>query len=288
MPTGTGKTETMLSILVSACCTRVLVIVPTDALRTQLAEKFTTLGVLKLQGARILGGGSLHPSVCLLRHIPTTPEEVNALFARAHVIVTTSSIAGSSEPDVQSAMATQCSHLFIDEAHHAEAPTWSTFKDRFSGKRVLQFTATPFRDDGKPLDGDIVYVYPLKKAQAEGYFKPIRFLKVVEFDPNRADEAIATKAIAQLKADYDKGHILMARVETVGRAETIFEIYKRFAPEIEVVQLHTGIKGVRAREEARRRLLKKQARIVVCVDMLGEGFDLPELKVLSLYLCRRS
>src|SRR5688572_10304080 len=38
MPTGTGKTETMLSILVSACCQRVLVIVPTDALRTQIAE----------------------------------------------------------------------------------------------------------------------------------------------------------------------------------------------------------------------------------------------------------
>ena len=35
MPTGTGKTETMLSILVSAGCRRLLVVVPTDALRTQ-------------------------------------------------------------------------------------------------------------------------------------------------------------------------------------------------------------------------------------------------------------
>ena len=33
MPTGTGKTETMLSILVSARCERLLVVVPTDALR---------------------------------------------------------------------------------------------------------------------------------------------------------------------------------------------------------------------------------------------------------------
>ena len=44
MPTGTGKTETMLSILVSARCERVLVVVPTDALRTQIADKFLTLG----------------------------------------------------------------------------------------------------------------------------------------------------------------------------------------------------------------------------------------------------
>ena len=288
MPTGTGKTETMLSILVSACCPRVLVIVPTDALRTQIAEKFLTLGVLKIQGATILGAGSLHPLVCMLRHIPTTTAEVDELFSRAHVIVTTSSIAGSCEPDVQKAMAAQCSHLFIDEAHHAEAPTWSTFKDRFTEKRVLQFTATPFREDGKPLDGEIVYVYPLIKAQAEGYFRPIRFLKVVEFDPNRADAAIATKAIDQLRADYDKGHILMARVETVARAEKVFGIYKQLAPDLEVVQLHTGIKGVRAREEARQKILTKEARIVVCVDMLGEGFDLPELKIAAFHDIRKT
>ena len=45
MPTGTGKTETMLSILVSKRCPRLLVIVPTDALRTQIADKFLTLGI---------------------------------------------------------------------------------------------------------------------------------------------------------------------------------------------------------------------------------------------------
>jgi superfamily II DNA or RNA helicase len=288
LPTGTGKTETMLSILVSALCNRVIVIVPTDALRTQLAEKFLTLGVLKAQGARILAESSLHPSVCMLRHIPATPDEVDNLFTRAHVIVTTSSIAGSCAADVQMAMAAQCSHLFIDEAHHAEAPTWTAFKTRFADKCVLQFTATPFREDGKPLDGELIYVYPLKKAQLEGYFKPIRFLKVIQFDPNRADEAIAKKAIEQLRTDYDKGHILMARVETVTRAEKVFEIYKRLAPDIEIVQLHTGVKGVGAREEVRRRILTKQARIVVCVDMLGEGFDLPELKIAAFHDIRKT
>ena len=58
-------------------------------------------------------------------------------------------------------MATHCPYLFIDEAHHAEAPTWSAFKERFRGRRILQFTATPFREDGRPLDGDIIFKYPL-------------------------------------------------------------------------------------------------------------------------------
>ena len=98
-------------------------------------------------------------------------------------------------------MAAQCSHLFIDEAHHAEAPTWSAFKRPVRSRRVLQFTATPFREDGKPLDGKLIYVYPLRKAQAENYFKPIRFVNVVEFDPNGLGRSDRREAIEQLRAD---------------------------------------------------------------------------------------
>lgn len=45
MPTGTGKTETMLAAFCHSP-KRTLVIVPSDALRTQIADKFATLGVL--------------------------------------------------------------------------------------------------------------------------------------------------------------------------------------------------------------------------------------------------
>lgn len=288
MPTGTGKTETMLSVLVSASCSRVLVVVPTDALRTQIAEKFLTLGLLKQHGVAILGEKAMYPVVLVLRHIPTNWTEVDDLFSRAHVIVTTSSIVGSCSPEVQEAMAARCSHLFIDEAHHAEAPTWSEFKDRFSMKRVLQFTATPFREDGKPVDGKIIYAYPLRKAQAEGYFKPIRFVSVVEFDPNRADEVIAARAIEQLRADLDKGHVLMARVDTVPRAEKVFKIYDKLAHDLNPVQLHTGLKGIRVRDQVRRKILMKEARIVVCIDMLSEGFDFPELKIAAFHDIRKT
>jgi superfamily II DNA or RNA helicase len=118
-----------------------------------------------------------------------------------------------------------CPYLFIDEAHHAEAPTWSKFKNRFKAKRVVQFTATPFREDGRLLDGQIMYKYPLKKAQDEGYFKPIRFEPVVEFDPKKADAKIANKAVERLREELRKGHILMARVGNVTRAKEVFELY---------------------------------------------------------------
>ena len=287
MPTGTGKTETMLSILVSMKCEKLLVIVPTDALRTQLAEKFLTLGVLKLPGCAVLKESARTPIVSTLQHMPSTPGEVDRIFTRAQVIVTTSHIAGQCERAVQERMAAHCPYLFIDEAHHAEAPTWSAFKERFRGRRVLQFTATPFREDGRPLDGDIIFKYPLKLAQQEGYFAPIRFEPVVEFNTKRVDRAIAEKSIARLRLDRDKGHILMARVEDVSRAKAVYDIYSQHA-EFNPVQLHTGIKSVKRREEIRQQIISGQSRIVVCVDMLGEGFDLPELKIAAFHDIRKT
>ncbi len=43
LPTGTGKTETMLSLLVSERIEKLLIVVPTDQLRTQTAQKFISL-----------------------------------------------------------------------------------------------------------------------------------------------------------------------------------------------------------------------------------------------------
>ncbi len=287
MPTGTGKTETMLSALVSARCSRLLVVVPTDALRTQIAQKFLTLGVLKEPGCAVLSEGARLPIVAVLRHIPRSTDDIDSVFARSQVIITTSSIAGQCSAAVQERMAELCPYLFIDEAHHAEAPTWSAFKARFRERRILQFTATPFREDGKPLDGDIIFKYPLKKAQQEGYFTPIRFSPVVEFNRKRSDTAIARRAVETLRAESDKGHILMARVDSVARAEQVFDIYRQF-PEFNPVQLHTGIKSTRERDAIREQVIRGHSRIVVCVDMLGEGFDLPELKIAAFHDIRKT
>ena len=228
MPTGTGKTDTMLSILVTRPCERLLVVVPTDALRTQLTDKFLTLGVLKQTGSYVptqverennfqgalLSESAERPVVCSLEHIPQTVAEVDDLVQRAQVIVTTSNIAGQCSTEVQERLAESIPYLFIDEAHHVEAPTWRRFKERFHERQVVQFTATPFREDDQPLDGDIVYKYPLLKAQREGYFRPIRFESVLSFDPTRADEAIVAKAIERLREELHLGHIVMARVDS--------------------------------------------------------------------------
>lgn len=287
MPTGTGKTETMLSVMISTPCPKVLVVVPTDALRTQVAGKFLTLGILKDEDCRVLLTQALYPVVGVMKRIPKDVAEVDYLFGRCHVVITTSQIAGQCLGPVQERMASHCSFLFIDEAHHIAAPTWAAFRNKFAARKILQFTATPFREDDKPVDGKIIFKYPLKKAQEEGYFKPIRFKPVVEFDPAKADRAIAERAVAQLREDAAYNHILMARVGSVDRARQVFAIYAQYE-KFNPVQIHTGIKSIKEREQIRRKILGGESKIVVCVDMLGEGFDLPELKIAAFHDIRKS
>lgn len=285
MPTGTGKTDTMISILVATGCERLLVVVPTDALRTQIAEKFLTLGILP--ATEVVSEAALPPVVGMLERRPSGVEDIDLLFARCNVVVTTMAIAGRCPPEVRARMAVQCTHLFIDEAHHAEAPTWQVFRDAFRDRRIVQFTATPYRNDGKPIGGRIIFNYRLRRAQEEDYFRPIRFKGIYEFNPERADAAIAEAAVEQLRMDFDLGHIVMARVRSISRAAEVLRIYEDY-PEFNPVAIHTGIPAGPQRERIRQQILSGEARVVVCVDMLGEGFDLPELKIAAFHDVRKS
>lgn len=288
MPTGTGKTETMLATLVTAMCPRVLVLVPTDALRRQVAEKFLTLGVLMHPSSVVLEPGVVRPVVGTLTRRPSGAAEVDEFFGHCNVIVMTSALAGRCEQEVQDRMAELCSDLFIDEAHHAEAPTWKQFKSYFKSRarRILQFTATPFREDGLPLDGKIIYVYPLRLAQQEGYFRQIHFRPVYAFNQTRADRDIAAKVIEELRADQTGKHVAMARVSTTARATEVLNIYKALGL-YNPVMLHSTMPK-QDLEQSRRSLERGQTRIVVCVDMLGEGFDMPELKIAAFHDLRKS
>jgi superfamily II DNA or RNA helicase len=214
MPTGTGKTEVMVATALAVQCETVLVVVPSDALSSQTARKFELLGVLRSIG--VVPAHFLFPVVATMRGIPKEDSDLE-IFDSCNVIVATMSALSGASHSILNSIADRCTHLFIDEAHHALAATWNDLRKRFSEKLVLQFTATPFRRDGKRMEGEIVYNYPLAKAQAEDYFRPIRFEQVWEWDSDSADSAIAKVAINRLREDLanQHDHILMARAETI-------------------------------------------------------------------------
>lgn len=283
MPTGTGKTETMLSLLVLNRCRKLLVIVPTNALREQISDKFITFGILKKLEA--LRENALHPVVGILKTRFKNANEASEFFEKCNVVVATANILAGFSDDIFAVFTDRLSHIFIDEAHHAEAASWFKIRDKFKGKRILQFTATPYRNDGKRSKAEIIYSYPLKKAQKEGYFKQIKLIPISEYNEKIADKAIAEKAIEILREDRKKyPHILLARVSSKKRADEVFAIYQE-CKDFNVAKIYSGIAN---QDGIKQSIINKEIQIIVCVDMLGEGFDLPELKIAAFHDVKKS
>jgi superfamily II DNA or RNA helicase len=285
MPTGTGKTETMIALLVAERISRLLVLVPSDALREQVVTKFEQLGVLQQLG--IIAPTALRPAVGRLDH-SFTSVELAAEFAEAcNVIVATPNVLKACGPEALEAITSACSHLFVDEAHHVAATTWSEVRERFSDKPVTQFTATPFREDGRHLGGQLVYAFPLRKAQEQGYFSRINYTSVIDF--NDIDRSVATAAIAQLRKDIEAGHdhIMMARAETIPRVQELLPLYQELAPDLNPVIINSRM-SKRNQKASHAALADRSSRIVICVNMLGEGFDFPSLKVAAVHDPKKS
>ena len=287
MPTGTGKTETMLSLLIAQRCPRLLMVVPSDPLRTQIAEKFITLGHLQKIDFGVIKPTAIKPIVGVLCENFKTTEELLTYMQKCNVIVTTMDLISNGSTELQATLSHNVSHIFIDEAHHVKAPTWQHFRSLCPKEKIIQFTATPFRNDGQNLDGKFIFNYSLKKAQEDGYFKKIELLQVNEWDNTKADQAIVDVAIERLRSDLEHyDHILMARCNTQAKADAVYKLYQAY-PEFNPVVIHTGLTKTE-REEAKRKILSKKAKIIVCVDMLGEGFDLPNLKIAAFHNIRKS
>lgn len=284
MPTGTGKTETMLSILIANQCKKVLITVPSDALREQLANKFLTLGILKKYG--IVDNACHTPRVAIIKEGMNDIEDWCNIIDQSNVIVTTMALISSADPMVHDLLHSKISHLFIDEAHHSEAATWDSFINGFAKEKVTLFTATPFRNDGKKLKGNYIYRFSLRDAQEQGYYKPITLIPFREYNESLSDAKIAQIAVEKLRADIAQGydHIVMARCSTKKRALEVFEYYKTHE-DLSPIVIYTGIPKAKSILE---NIKSKKHKIIVCVNMLGEGFDLPEMKIAAIHDAKQS
>lgn len=284
MPTGTGKTETMLATLISNCCKKLLVSVPSDSLRTQIADKFITLGLLKEYG--IVDTSCINPIVGIVKRGFNSTQDLKDFVDKCNVVVSTMDLLTGFSTEQKALLSSSFSHFFVDEAHHSEARTWKELINEFDKEKVFLFTATPFRNDGQSLQGKQIFNFSLRKAQEQKYYKKINYLPIREYNKKFADEKIAEKAVEQLKADLGEGfkHIIMARCKDKKRAKEVFEYYKDYT-EFNPVLVYTGIARLDNTIEAIKR---KEHSIIVCVNMLGEGFDLPSLKIAAIHDERQS
>ena len=246
LPTGTGKTETLLLTILTKRPKKTLVLVPTDPLREQTFDKACTWGRLRDLG--VLPDNSVsYPVVGKLAKSFRSYEAAECFFQSCQIVVATVSMIHRLEANPHTAanfesLLRDYELVVVDEAHHLGAAIWKKVRDRLSDRLVVQFTATPFRQDGKHMGGEILYTYPLALAQSEQYFSTIHFRPICNFDTSRSDRELAEDAVDQLRHDLSNGldHALFARAKTKERANILIDIYRELASDLNPVVIHTG------------------------------------------------
>jgi superfamily II DNA or RNA helicase len=207
--------------------------------------------------------------------------------------------------------------IIIDEAHHQKAETYQRIIEFFTDAKIIGLTATPFRSDGKKVEGKNVYTYHFRDAIKNGYIRNIKISNVTpqEIELSFSDESnktyalddivrmkeeawfrqgialsqdccdsIARKAVEklnELKKDFPKSnHQIIAAAMSIRHAREFVK------PAFEKTGLRVGIVSSEHSDTNDATLIKlKQGKIdvIINVGMLGEGFDHSHLGVAAIF-----
>lgn len=207
--------------------------------------------------------------------------------------------------------------IIIDEAHHQKADTYQEIIKFFANAKIVGLTATPFRSDGKKVDGKNIYTYHFRDAIKNGYIRNIKVSNVTpqEIELSFSDDknqtyklediikmkddawfrqgialsqdccdSIARKAhekLEQLKKDFPNcGHQIIAAAMHIRHAREFVK------PAFEKLGLKVGLVSSEhstTNDETIAKLKQGKIDVIINVGMLGEGFDHNKLGVAAIF-----
>lgn len=204
--------------------------------------------------------------------------------------------------------------IIVDEAHHLPAPQWKDIISKFQDHaKVIFFTATPYRTDGKPITDSITtfgFAHQLKDSVAvrDGIIRDIHFhdnLIKFEIDERRPYdskspfhdqyiEAVVNKVI-DCTLSKDKicplpaqgPHCAMLIAASKQDAEEIATLCREKAPDLVVEHIHSSMPQ-REYKAVMKKINNNEVRILVIVKKLLEGFDYPRVSVAGIVTRIRS
>lgn len=186
-------------------------------------------------------------------------------------------------------------HVILDECHHAPASTYRELLAAYPGAFHLGLSATPCRLDGRGFDGiydEMVVAAQTHELLKAGYLAAPRVyshpdapdvsdLRAVRGDypaaevARRVDRAALVGDIVEHWKRLGGGHRTVAFAASVPHAEHIRDAFARSGVAAEAL---SGRSRAAAREGALARLKSGDTRVLVVVDVVSEGWDLPEVK----------
>jgi excisionase family DNA binding protein len=210
--------------------------------------------------------------------------------------------------------------IIVDEGHHAAAASWQKVFRRFPSAKIISMTATPFRSDALPLQGDVIYKYPFARAMVNGFIKNIQsrsiapeelyftyrddvrrhtleevlllreeqwFRHGVALSPecNRHIVEASIQRCEGMRAQTGIQHQIIAAACSIDHARQVRALYEECG--YRAAEIHSDM-DPDDRDAVIERLRLGQLDCIIQVQMLGEGFDHPRLSVAAIFRPFRS
>ncbi len=282
MPTGTGKTAVLMMCPFVLKAKRVLVISPSKLVRNQIAKGFSALQPLTSMG--VINSDPAILRIKEQKKVISSDQDWIDLEPFDIVVSTPNCVSPGIEGIAHSAN-DFFDLILIDEAHHTPAKSWNDILNHYNTSKAILFTATPFRRDKKDIPGKIVYNYPISLAYEEGIFGKMEFVPVEAEVGN--DIAIALKCEEVFNAEPEGiVHYIMVRTDSKKRAHQLEEIYSANTS-LRLKLVHSGL-SAKYVDGTLSDLRNGNLDGIICVDMLGEGFDFPNLKIAAIHAPHKS
>jgi superfamily II DNA or RNA helicase len=316
LPVGCGKSGCIAISPFAFGARRALVIAPGVNIAGQLARDFDpTNAQMFYQKCRILTRPP-YPEPVEIRGTTTNQSDLR----EADVVITNiGQLQGEENRWLQALPADFFDLILFDEGHHSVASTWVALKEKFPAARIVNFSATPLRADGRMMAGRIIYSYPIFRAIQEGYVKR---LKAVQLNPRtlryvrQEGEAEITVALDEVRKlgeeDADFRRSIVTSTETLNTIvdASLRELnalrqaagenrLKIIASALNYAHCRQIVEAYRARGRradyvhsmeqgaANRKVLERleahELDVIVQVRKLGEGFDHPHLAVAAVF-----
>lgn len=276
MPTGSGKTLVIMITPYLLRVKRVLIITPSVMVRGQICERFKDTNYF--EKINCFANLKSPPNIKQIKKSISSDENIEELKAHDVVVSTPNCIypmlAINPDKDIFDL-------IIFDEGHHSAAKTWSSIINYFDSAKKIIFTATPYRRDKKEIEGDIIYNYPLAKAYQDKIFGEVEFHPIKASNNNDIQLAKSAERIFNKDKALGLEHCIFVRTNSMKHAKELDEIYK-INTNLKLSKIDSS-NTVTYAKSIIKKMSNKELDGIICVNMLGEGFDFPNLKIAVIH-----
>ena len=317
IPTGCGKTGLMAITPFGVARGRVLVVTPGVVVNEGVLESLdpSSPDNFWLKHNVLFNGYDLPAVVRFRSDLPDSPLHMADMVV-ANIQQTMSRNRGSL---VNRVAPDFFDTIIVDEGHHAPAESWRYLFRYFSEAKKVLVTGTPFRGDGVSICGNVAYEYTLGQAMRAGLVKRIIEQKHIderlEFTVDGMDSRLSLDEVLEIKDQEwvnrsvayspectrqvvieslklleekrrtGTPHKILASACSIAHAEQIRDIYEQEGSKATVV--HSTLND-ETRASSVRDFEQDRYQVIVHVNMLGEGYDHPNISIVAMFKPYRS